>query len=168
MSCPSGKTVVVSEAFQQEADAIVARYPVSKRSAVLMLLHQWQEAHGHISEHAITWIARRLDLQEINVLEVVTFYPMFRQHPAGQVQFKVCRTLPCMLGGSYELYDHLKKRCGVGEPDEHGLAVSPDGQFSVEFVECLASCGTAPVMMVNDDFYEGVTLTKADELVKHS
>ena len=130
-----------------------------------MLLHQWQEAFGYISEQAFEWIAGKLEVQKINVAEVVTFYPMYRQHLAGKIQFKVCRTLSCMLGGSYELCEHLKKKCRVGEPDEHGLCVSPDGKYSVEFVECLASCGTAPVLMVNDDTYEAVTNQKVDDLV---
>lgn len=159
--------LALTTAYLQRADEIVSRYPVEKRSAVMMLLHQWQEAFGYISEQGIAWIAERLGLTKINVLEVVTFYPMYRQHPAGRIQFKVCRTLSCLLGGSAELYEHLQKKCGVGEPDAHGLCLSPDGKYSVEFVECLASCGTAPVMMVNDDFHEGVTLAKAEELLAH-
>ena len=165
MSHENGKMMHLSESFIRETDEIISHYPVSKRSAMLMLLHQWQEAFGYISEQAVEWIAAKLEVQKISVTEVVTFYPMFRQHAAGKVQFKVCRTLSCMLGGSYELADHLKKRCKVGDPDEHGLAISPDGKYSVEYVECLASCGTAPVLMVNDDTYEAVTNQKVDDLV---
>jgi len=103
-------------------------------------------------------------LQPINVQELVTFYPMFRQEPAGKVQLKVCRTLSCALGGGYELHGHLCRKLGL-DAHRHGVQTTPDGKFSVEFVECLASCGTAPVMMVNEDFHEGVTPAQADEIL---
>jgi NADH-quinone oxidoreductase subunit E len=138
---------------------------VSKRSASLPLLHLWQETFGYISPEGIEWISAKLHLQPINILELVTFYPMFRQHPAGKIQIKVCRTLSCALGGAYELCDYFNKKCKTAEPDAHGLALSPDGKYSVEFVECLASCGTAPVIMINDDFHEAVTHARADELL---
>jgi NADH-quinone oxidoreductase subunit E len=153
--------------FEAQADELITHYPVSKRSASLPLLHLWQETFGYISPAGIDWIAARLELQPINILELVTFYPMFRQHPAGKVQIKVCRTLSCALGGGYALCDYFRKKCGVGEPDAHGLAVSPDGKYSVEFVECLAACGTAPVIMINDDFHENVTHRRADELLRN-
>jgi len=151
--------------FEAQVDELITHYPVSKRSASLPLLHLWQETFGYISPAGIEWIAAKLGLQSINILELVTFYPMFRQHPAGKIQIKVCRTLSCALGGSYGLCDYLRDQCKVGEPDAHGLAISADGKYSVEFVECLASCGTAPVIMINDDFHEGVTQRRADELL---
>lgn len=156
---------VLPPGFEAQADELITHYPVSKRSASLPLLHLWQETFGHISPEGIDWIAVKLDLQPINILELVTFYPMFRQHPAGKIQVKVCRTLSCALAGSYALCDHFRERCGVGEPDAHGLALSPDGTYSVEFVECIAACGTAPVIMINDDFHENVTRQRADELL---
>ena len=151
--------------FEAQANELITHYPVSKRSASLPLLHLWQETFGYISPEGIEWIAHKLDLQPINILELVTFYPMFRQHPAGKIQVKVCRTLSCALGGGYALHDYFRKKCQVGEPDAHGLAISEDGKYSVEYVECLASCGTAPVIMINDDFYENVSNSKADELL---
>ena len=157
---------VLTKEFVAAADEVVTHYPVSKRSASLPLLHLWQEQFGYISPEGIDWIATKLELQPINILELVTFYPMFRQHPAGKFQIKVCRTLSCALGGGYALCDHFRQKCNVGEPDAHGLAISEDGKYSVEFVECLAACGTAPVIMINDDFYENVTHTNADELLK--
>ncbi len=157
--------ITLTPEFIAEADAIIARYPASRRSASLPLLHLWQERHGYISSQAIEWIAQKLELEPINILELVTFYPMFRQHPAGKIQIKVCRTLSCALAGSYELYHHLRKRLQTQPPDAHGLAISPDHQYSVEFVECLAACGSAPVMMINDDHYEAVTPKKADDLI---
>jgi NADH-quinone oxidoreductase subunit E len=151
--------------FEEKADEIISHYPVSKRSATLPLLHLWQEAFSYISDDGVEWIAHKLQLQPINVLELVTFYPMFRQHPAGKIQIKVCRTLSCALGGAYELCAHFRDRCNVGEPDAHGIAMCPDGKYSVEFVECLAACGTAPVIMINDDFYENVSHQRANELL---
>jgi NADH-quinone oxidoreductase subunit E len=166
MSAVTESQATITPAFEAHVDEVITHYPASKRSASLPLLHLWQEEFGYVSGQGIEWIAAKLGLQPINILELVTFYPMFRQHPAGKIQFKVCRTLSCALAGSYELRDYLVKKTGVGEPDSHGLAVSPDHAYSVEFVECLASCGTGPCVMVNDDFYENVSTEKADELLK--
>ena len=157
--------MIIPNDLAAKIDEVIKHYPVSKRSASLPLLHLWQETFGHISPEGIEWIAAKLDLQPINILELVTFYPMFRQHPAGKIQIKVCRTLSCALGGGYALNDYFREKCKVGEPDAHGLAISPDGKYSVEFVECLAACGTAPVIMINDDFHEAVTPQRADELL---
>jgi NADH-quinone oxidoreductase subunit E len=157
--------VTLPQGFEAQADELITHYPVSKRSASLPLLHLWQENFGYISPEGIEWIAAKLALQPINILELVTFYPMFRQHPAGKIQIKVCRTLSCALGGAYELRDYFAKKCATGEPNHHGLAISEDGKYSVEFVECLASCGTAPVIMINDDFHEAVTHHRADDLL---
>ena len=151
--------------FDEQADEIISHYPVSKRSASLPLLHLWQETFSYISNDGVEWIAHKLGLQPINVMELLTFYPMFRQYPAGKIQIKVCRTLSCALGGGYALCDYFREKCKVGEADAHGLALSPDGKYSVEFVECLAACGTAPVIMINDDFYEDVTKQRAEELL---
>jgi len=150
--------------FERKLDELVARYP-QRRSAALMLLHAFQERDGYVSRPALEWIAKKLEVEPIAIFELVTFYPMFRQQPAGRYVFKVCRTLSCALGGSHELYRHLCERLGL-DPHKHGLQTTPDGRFSIEFVECLASCGTAPAMMVNDDFYEGVTFEKADQIVE--
>lgn len=149
-----------------EINQTIKRYP-EKRSASLMLLHAIQEHFGYVSTEAIEWIANKLDLQPINVYELVTFYPMFRQEPAGKHVIKVCRTLSCALGGSKELHGHLCHKLGL-DAKAHGLQTSKDGQFSVEFVECLASCGTAPVMMCDDTFYEGVSLDKANEVLEEN
>ena len=153
----------VPAALEAEVDELITHYP-QKRSASLMVLHALQEHFGYISKEATEWIARKLDLQPINIYEVVTFYPMFRQHPVGKHQIKVCRTLSCALGGAYKLREHFCQKLGL-DPHAHGIQTTKDGKFSVEFVECLASCGTAPVMMCNDDFYEGVSAQKADEIL---
>jgi NADH-quinone oxidoreductase subunit E len=151
--------------IETEIDELVSHYPADKkRSASLMLLHALQEHFGWISKEAIEWTAKKLGLQPINVYELVTFYPMFRQQPAGKYVIKVCRTLSCALGGSKQLHEHFCTRLGL-DAHAHGLQTTKDGKFSVEFVECLASCGTAPVIMCNEDFYEDVSHSKADEIV---
>ena len=156
-------TFSVPPALEAELDELITHYP-QKRSASLMLLHALQEHFGYVSKEAVEWTALKLDLQPINVWELVTFYPMFRQAPAGKYQLKVCRTLSCALGGSHKLYHHFCTKFGL-DPQKHGLQTTADGKFSVEFVECLASCGTAPVMMCNETFYEGVSAEKADAIV---
>ena len=154
----------VTKEIEAEVDELITHYPV-KRSSSLMLLHAIQERMGWISPAAIEWTAAKLGLQAINILELVTFYPMFRQEPVGKFQIKVCRTLSCALGGSYELHEHFCKKLGL-DAHAHGPQTTKDGKVTVEFVECLASCGTAPVMMCNDAFHEGVTTAKADEILK--
>jgi NADH-quinone oxidoreductase subunit E len=146
-----------------EIDELITHYPV-KRAASLMVLHAIQEQFGWISQEAVEWTAAKLELQPINVLEILTFYPMLRQQPVGKYQIKVCRTLSCALGGAYELHHHFCAKLGL-DAHKHGPQTTADGRFTVEFVECLASCGTAPVMMCNDAFYEGVSHQKADEVV---
>jgi NADH-quinone oxidoreductase subunit E len=151
--------------WESELDELTARYP-QKRSASLMFLHAIQERFGCIPPEAVEWTARKLDLQPVNIYELVTFYPMFRQEKekVGKYQIKICRTLSCALGGSRQLRDYICKKLSL-DPSQHGPQTTPDGKYTVEFVECLASCGTAPVVMVNEDFYEGVTSGKADEIL---
>jgi NADH-quinone oxidoreductase subunit E len=139
-------------------DEVIPHYPV-KRSAVLPLLHLIQEDVGYISKEAQEWVAAKLELEPINVYEVVTFYPMFRQQPIGRRHIKVCRTLSCALLGGY-------KTCATFEHEfnTHRGEVSPDGEVTIDFVECLASCGTAPVVMIDDDLHEKVDAAKAKQL----
>ena len=129
-----------------------------------MFLHAIQEHFGYISKEAMEWTAAKLELQPINIYELVTFYPMFRQKPAGKYQIKVCRTLSCALAGSGKLHKHFCEKFGL-DSHAHGVQTSKDGKFSVEFVECLASCGTAPVLMVNERLEEKVTPAQADSLL---
>lgn len=159
----------ITPALDAEADERISHYPVSKRSATLPLLHLIQHKFGFLSSAAIEWVAAKLELEPIKVLEVVTFYPGFRQSAPGKYHIRVCRTLSCAMGGSYELMERLCELTGIDrsqcDPHHHPIAVSPCGNFSVEFAECLASCGTAPVCMVNDDFHEGIAAAKAEELL---
>jgi NADH-quinone oxidoreductase subunit E len=153
----------VPAALQAEIDELITHYP-NQRSASLMLLHAVQEHFGYLSRQAVEWVAGKLQLQPINVYELVTFYPMFHTQPVGRYHLKVCRTLSCALGGSYELHEHFCRKLGL-DPHAHGAQTTKDGKFTVEFVECLASCGTAPVMMCNDEFHEGVSEKRADEIL---
>ncbi|MHB8524371.1 MAG: NADH-quinone oxidoreductase subunit NuoE family protein [Limisphaerales bacterium] len=149
--------------LEAEIAELITHYP-QKRSASMMVLHALQAHFGCLSDDAIQWTARKLELQPINIYELVTFYPMFRQEPAGRYQIKVCRTLSCALGGAYKLHEHFCRKLGL-DAHTHGPQTTRDGKFTVEFVECLASCGTAPVMMCNDDFHEGVSTAKADDIL---
>lgn len=159
----------VTPQLEKEIDERITHYPVSKRSAVLPVLHALQHAFGHISEEAVEWTAKKLDLEPIKVLEVVTFYPGFRQSAPGKYHIRVCRTLSCAMAGSAELMEQLCKTADIdrSEISHHDpIAVSKDGQFSIEFAECLASCGTGPVCLVNDDFHEAVAPDQADKLLE--
>jgi NADH-quinone oxidoreductase subunit F len=140
--------------LEGKMEAAIARYPQDRqRSAAMPLLHLWQEHFGFISDDAVTWIANKLGLEPINILELVSFYPMYRASPTGKTHIRVCRTLSCAMVGSYELMKKLRKAFGM----------NPD--YSVEFVECLASCGTAPVCMVGDELRENVDPNSAVEVL---
>lgn len=154
----------VPAAIEAQIDQVIMRYPV-KRSASLMVLHAIQEHFGWISADAVEWAAAKLGLQPINVYELVTFYPMFHRGKVGRYHLRVCRTLSCALGGSGQLHEKLCAKLGL-DPEAHGPQTTPDGKFTLEFVECLAGCGTAPVMMCNETFYEGVSQTKSDQIVE--
>src|SRR5438477_10120369 len=139
-------------------DEAIRRYPSDrKRSAAMPLLHLWQEEFGSISDEAMRWIAAKLELQPINILELVTFYPMFRQAPAGKKHIRVCRTLSCAMAGSYRVMENACAAAGiVRHRDENGMhtpiSVSADGKYSIESAECLACCGTEPGRMLEDEF----------------
>lgn len=157
--------------LEKHIDEVITHYPVSKRSASLPLLHLIQEHFGYVSDEAITWIASKLELQPINILELVTFYPMFRRKPAGKRHIRVCRTLSCGMAGAPAVMDAFCKKAGIERHNHAGhgdpVTVSADGEWSIEWVECLASCGSAPVAMVNDDFHEHVTPDRATKLVEN-
>jgi len=154
--------------LEKRMDEAISHYPVSKRSAVLPLLHLVQEHFRFINDEAVTWVASKLGLESIQVLEVVTFYPGFRQSAPGKFHIRVCRTLSCAMAGSYELMDALCKTANIDRSHtdhHHPIAVSSDGKYSIEFAECLASCGFGPVCMVEDDFHEKVDPAKAGDLL---
>ena len=159
----SSTSTEVPAELERKMDEAIARYPQDRqRSAAMPLLHLWQEHFGFISDEAVRWIAAKLSLQPINIFELVTFYPMFRTAPAGRIHIRVCRTLSCAMAGSYQIMENLCAATGIQrdiDPAAAGhnpITVSPNGNYSIEFVECLASCGTAPVCMVNDELHENV------------
>ena len=167
-STPVTQSSQIPPALLEKIEEAITHYPISKRSAALPLMHLWQNHFGYIDESGIEWIAAKLELQPIAILEIVTFYPWFRQTAPGKTIIRVCRTLSCAMAGSYELHDHLCKATGI-DPEAghgHGLPTSPDGKFSIEFVECLASCGTAPVCMINNDLVEKVTSADVETIVE--
>jgi NADH-quinone oxidoreductase subunit E len=143
-----------------QADVIISQYP-QKRSATMPLLHLVQEDRGHITPEDMAWVAEKVGVTPMQVLEVVTFYPMFRQHAIGRRHVKVCRTLSCALRGSYELMESLEKalQCPRG-------STSPDGNFTLEFVECIADCGCGPVVQVDHTLHENVTPASAENFVQ--
>ncbi|MBX9743228.1 MAG: NAD(P)H-dependent oxidoreductase subunit E [Chthoniobacterales bacterium] len=159
---------VLPAVLLQKIEEAITHYPVSKRSAALPLLHLWQNHFGFIDESGVEWIAAKLELNPIAILEIVTFYPWFRQNAPGKTIIRVCRTLSCAMAGAYELHDAFCKATGIDpeHPHEQGMPTSPDGKFSVEFVECLASCGSAPVCLVNKDLLECVAPAEVAAIVE--
>jgi NADH-quinone oxidoreductase subunit E len=117
----------VPKDLESEIDELISHY-LQKRSAALMVLHALQDRFGWLSREAIEWSARKLDLQPINIFELVTFYPMFRQEPAGRNVLKVCRTLSCALAGSGALHKHVCSKLGLAT-DKHGLQTTRTGSF---------------------------------------
>ena len=152
------ETFTLSPDTLARIDEVITHY-ARKRSALLPLLHLIQEERGFISGEAIRWIARKLELQPIQVLEVLTFYPMFRKKPVGRFHIKVCRTLSCALRGSADTCKTFLEEFNTTLNE-----ISSNGAVTVEYVECLASCGSAPAVMINDDLHENVDEAKAREL----
>ena len=147
----------LSETTLSKIDEIVPKYP-EKRSAALMVIHLVQDELGAVNDFACEWIANRLDLQPINIKELVTFYPMLREKPWGRKHVRVCRTLPCALRGSYATCKSFEKKLGVKEGH-----VREDGEYSLEFMECLADCGQGPVVIVDEKTYENVDGDRAEK-----
>lgn len=139
---------------------ILTRYP-NKESAVLPTLHLAQEVWGWIPPEAILYISELLDLSPATVFGVVSFYNMFNQKPVGKYHLQVCTNLSCMVRRAYDIYDHLCEKLDV----KAGQTTS-DGKYTVTEVECLGSCGTAPVVQVNDDYHEDMDVQKMDALLK--
>ncbi|MGH7409376.1 MAG: NADH-quinone oxidoreductase subunit NuoE [Candidatus Methylomirabilales bacterium] len=148
------------EQAEREFAAILTRYP-DKRSALLPSLHLVQREEGYLSPAAMEEVARRLDLHPVGVLEVATFYTWFNLKPVGKHRLQVCHNLSCTLVGAERIIGTLKEELKIGENE-----TTPDGLFTLQRVECLASCGTAPMMQVNEDYHENLTPEKARALLK--
>jgi NADH-quinone oxidoreductase E subunit len=158
-SAAKAEPLVVSPAAQKRADEIIKQYP-QKRSSVMPLLYIAQEHTKHITQSAVDWVALQLDMPPVQVWEVATFYTMYYKKPVGQYHIQVCRTLPCALRGARKVSEYFHHKLGV-KPGE----VTKDGMWSFEEVECLGSCGTAPMCQINDVFFENLTDEKLDQIV---
>lgn len=144
---------------ERELDEILTRYP-TKMAACIPALHLCQDQNGWISDEVVEWVARRLDLPPAHVKGVVTFYTLFNQEPVGKHTVWVCRTLPCALRGAGDVLHHCEKRLGI-----HAGETTPDGKVTLKTAECLASCGTAPMMQVDKQYYENLTLAEVDKIL---
>lgn len=150
----------LSDAAEKRVVEAKALYPDAK-SAVMTALYIAQEELGTINDQAINWVADRIGMAPVHVMEVATFYTMYYKKPVGKYHVQVCRTLSCALCGSKKITEHLHKRLGL-LPGE----VSADGKWSYEEVECLGSCGTAPMCEINDCFFENLTPEKLEVILK--
>lgn len=160
---PSGKPVAFSPATLEKVRVIIARYPEGRqKSALIPVLHMAQEELGGcLSADVMDYVAGLLGLQPIEVYEVATFYSMFYLDETGKYVIEVCRTGPCAISGGEEIMTHLRESLDI-RPGE----TTPDGLFTLKEVECLGSCGTAPVMQINTEFYEKLTPAKVDRILE--
>ena len=140
-------------------DHLVTIYPL-KRSALVPMLLYAQDEVGYVSDAVVTEISQRLDLLELDVRNVLSYYSMLRTKPAGKYNVQVCTNISCMLRGGYEILDHCKRKLGIGHKE-----VTKDGTFSLEEVECIGACCWAPAMQVNYDFHENLTPAKVDAVL---
>ena len=145
--------------FERTVDAIVAKYPEPK-AALLPVLWEVQKAKGSIDFAAEEWVASRLGVAASHVHGCVTFYTMYKQKASGRHHIQVCTTLSCMLRGSDELLAHLQRKLAIKAGE-----TTRDGKFSLVRVECLGSCGTAPMFQLNDDYHENLTIDSVDRLL---
>jgi NADH-quinone oxidoreductase E subunit len=150
---------VLKDKYGKEIDEILGRYPV-KRSALIPLLYVAQRDQGYVSEAVMQEIARLLGMTPPQVYETVTFYTMFNLKPVGKFHIQVCKSLMCALIGSDTMIGWIKSKLGIA-PGES----TADGLFTLSAVECLAACGTGPMMQINEDYYEQVTEDKLDRIL---
>lgn len=139
---------------------ILKKYP-TKKAAIMPVLYLGQEQNGWISTEVMTEIASILEITDEEVLGVVTFYTMFFEKPMGKNHLQVCTNVSCMLRGGYDIYNHVKEELGIDN-----MEVTEDGNFSLEEVECMGSCGTAPMIAVNEDYYENLNKEKVNEIIE--
>jgi NADH-quinone oxidoreductase E subunit len=153
----------VSLAFSEETRAkyerLLTRYP-NRQAAILPTLYLAQREFGHLSDEAILYVADLLGFSPAYIYGVATFYTMYNKKPVGKYHLQVCRNLSCSLMGAEHLIEHVAGKIGV-QPGE----TTADGRFTLSTVECLGSCGTAPVMQVNDDYYENLTEESIDAIL---
>ena len=149
---------IFSPELANRFDKLATIYPL-KRSALVPMLLYAQDEIGYVSEGAIQEIAKRLDLFDLDVRNVLSYYSMLRQKP-GKYNVQVCTNISCMLRGGYEILDHCKAKLGIGHKQ-----VTADGMFSLEEVECIGACCWAPAIQVNYDFHDDLTTVKVDTIL---
>jgi NADH-quinone oxidoreductase subunit E len=149
----------LSKEREQKLAEILTRYP-TKMAACIPLLHLCQEQNGWISEDVVMYVAHRLDLPPAHVEGVLSFYTLFNRKPVGKHQVFVCRTLPCALRGADNVAHQCEKKLGI-----HLGETTSDGKVTLRSAECLASCGTAPMIQVDKEYYENLTPEKVDEIL---
>jgi len=145
--------------LEQKFQTLIQRYPV-KRSALVPMALYAQDALGYVTDELIAEIARRLDLNPLQVNETLAYYSMIRRKPAGKYHVQVCTNVSCMLRGGNEVFDFVQKKLEIGNKQ-----VTADGMFSLEEVECIGACTGAPAMQVNYDFYENLDQHRTDDLL---
>jgi NADH-quinone oxidoreductase E subunit len=143
----------------KEFEAVAARYPV-RRAALLPALWLAQREFGWISEEAMVCVAKLVGVSPMQVMEVAGFYTMYQKNKPGKYHLQVCQTIACLLAGSEEIKKTIERVLDL-KPGQ----TTPDGQFSYQTVECLASCHTAPCMQVNDDYHENLTPESTEKLI---
>jgi NADH-quinone oxidoreductase E subunit len=136
------------------------KYPTAL-AAVMDTVYIAQEQNGYLSNEVMEEIANVLGIDKVNVLSVVTFYTMYHTKRMGKYHIQVCTNVSCMLRGAYEIWDKVKEKLGL-----ENMEVSPDGKFSLEEVECMGACGYAPMIAVNEDYYENLTKEKVEEILE--
>jgi NADH-quinone oxidoreductase subunit E len=148
--------------IRAEIDREIAKYPAEwKQSAVMAALRIVQDANGGwLTEALMDQVADYLDMPPIAVYEVATFYSMYELKPVGRHKICLCTNVSCMINGSDSIYDHLKKRLGIGFGE-----VTEDGKFSIKEVECLGACGGAPMMQIGHKYYENLTPELVDSIL---
>jgi NADH-quinone oxidoreductase E subunit len=149
----------LTEEFKTKADKICAKYP-RRDAALIPLLQELQKETGYVAEEAMDALAQLLGLPYARVKAVVTFYTMFRREPAGKYHLQVCRNISCHMAGAQGLLARLRAKLGIAEGE-----TTQDGLFTLSSVECLGACGAAPVMQVNDAYFESLDEAKLDSLL---
>jgi len=144
----------------QKIEKVLLKYPY-KKAAVMPVLYIAQEQNGWISGEVIIAVAALLEMHPEEVLGVVTFYTMYHKKPAGKYHIQVCTNVSCMLRGGYDIFNRVKEKLGIDDNE-----VTGDGKFSLEEVECMGSCGTAPMIAVNEDFYENLSPGAVDKILE--
>lgn len=150
----------IPDSLLAQFQAIVQKYPV-RRSALIPILLTTQEDFGYIPVEMIKDLAQYVDVPEIDVHEVITFYSMLRTRPVGKHHIQVCTNISCMLLGGEEIYSNISEKLGISEGE-----LTQDGRFSLTEVECLGACCNAPAMQINYKYHEDLTIEKVDRILK--